>query len=400
MKDVCVIGLGYIGLPTAAILAVNGYSVLGVDVREEIVETVKSGETHIVEPELGAMVRAVVTSGKLVASRQVAIADVFFICVPTPFAEDHKPDLTHVISAAESITPHLRKGNLVILESTSPVGTTENLVGKILERGGMKAGEDFYLAHAPERVLPGRILSEAIETDRIIGGLNKKSAEICRDFYATFVKGNIYVTDSKTAELTKLAENSFRDVNIAYANELASISAVLGIDVWEVIALANRHPRVRILNPGPGVGGHCIAVDPWFIVDSVPQHARLIRTAREINDSRPAAVVDEIKSYARTLKDPTIGCLGVSYKANVPDLRESPALEIVRRLQNSSIGQIIVNDPYVDAHEAGLEFTPIKDLLSRSDILVLLVDHKEYRSLDREALRSKILVDTRGTFRQ
>lgn len=399
MKKICVLGLGYIGLPTASVLATKGYSVVGVDVNPRVVETIKKGNIHIVEPDLDILVKSAVLSGNLTASSKPREADVFIIAVPTPFKEDKKPDLTYVEGATESIIPVLKKGNLVILESTSPVGTTESRVSaKIAERTGWKPGEDYFVAHCPERVLPGRILKELVDNDRIIGGVDRASAEAARDLYAAFVSGNIFLTDCNTAEMAKLVENAYRDVNIAFANELSLICDRLGMRVWEVIELANKHPRVNILQPGPGVGGHCIAVDPWFIVDSAPEQARLIRTAREVNDSKPRFVVEKVKKQARKFKAPVIGCLGLAYKNDVDDLRESPALDITRDLIRENIGTVLACEPYVKEFKE-FKLHPLDKVLKESDIIVLLVNHKPFYDIDRELLKEKIVIDTRGIWR-
>jgi UDP-N-acetyl-D-mannosaminuronic acid dehydrogenase len=399
MKKICVLGLGYIGLPTASIMATKGYSVVGVDVDPKVVDTINHGDIHIVEPDLDILVKSAVHSGNLTASSQPQEADVFIIAVPTPFKKDKKPDLTYIEGATESIISVLKKGNLVILESTSPVGTTISRVAvKISERTGWKPGEDFFVAHCPERVLPGRILKELVDNDRIIGGINRASAEAARDLYSTFVNGNIYLTDCNTAEMAKLVENAYRDVNIAFANELSLICDRLGIRVWEVIELANKHPRVNILQPGPGVGGHCIAVDPWFIVDSAPDQSRLIRMAREVNDSKPHFVVEKVKKQAQKFKAPVIGCLGLAYKNDVDDLRESPALDITRELIKERVGRIMVCEPYVKTFKE-FDLHPLDEVLKESDILVLLVNHKQFYDVDRELLKEKIVIDTRGIWR-
>jgi UDP-N-acetyl-D-mannosaminuronic acid dehydrogenase len=292
---VCVVGLGYIGLPTASLLCSRGYQVHGVDLSTHVVDTINGGRIHIVEPDLDVLVRSAVHGGMLKAALQPAAADVYMIAVPTPIDDEARPDLRAVEAAARAIAPHLRPGNLVILESTSPVGTTEDLVGPILESTGLVVGEDVFLAYCPERVLPGRILTELVENDRIVGGVNQASTDKAVAFYETFVRGEVLATDARTAEMVKLTENSFRDVNIAFANELSMICAAQGISVWNLIRLANRHPRVNILQPGPGVGGHCIAVDPWFIVHANPEQARIVRAAREVNDSKPEWVVERVK---------------------------------------------------------------------------------------------------------
>jgi UDP-N-acetyl-D-mannosaminuronic acid dehydrogenase len=399
MKKICVLGLGYIGLPTASIMATKGFSVVGVDVNPKVVDTIKSGNIHIVEPDLDILVKSAVHSGNLTASSKPTEADVFIIAVPTPFKKDRKPDLTYVEEATESIIPVIRKGNLVILESTSPVGTTESQVSrKISERTGWKPGEDYFVAHCPERVLPGRILKELVDNDRIVGGINRASAEAARGLYSTFVSGNIFLTDSNTAEMAKLVENAYRDVNIAFANELSVICDHLGIRVWEVIELANKHPRVKILQPGPGVGGHCIAVDPWFIVDAAPEQSKLIRMAREVNDAKPHFVVEKVKKQAQKFKAPVIGCLGLAYKNDVDDLRESPALDITRALIRERVGTVMACEPYVKAFKE-FDLHPLDKVLKESDILVLLVNHKQFHDVDRELLKEKIVIDTRGIWR-
>jgi UDP-N-acetyl-D-mannosaminuronic acid dehydrogenase len=370
-----------------------------VDTNPRVVETINRGNIHIVEPDLDILVKSAVHSGNLTASSKPEEADVFIIAVPTPFRDNKKPDLTYVETATESIIPVLKKGNLVILESTSPVGTTESRVSAIIKKQlGWKPGEDFFVAHCPERVLPGRILKELVDNDRIIGGINRASAEAARALYSTFVIGNIFLTDCNTAEMAKLVENAYRDVNIAFANELSLICDYLGIRVWEVIELANKHPRVNILQPGPGVGGHCIAVDPWFIVDSAPAQSRLIRTAREVNDSKPHFVIEKVKKQALKFKAPVIGCLGLTYKNDVDDLRESPAMDITRELIREKIGKILVCEPYVKDFKE-FELHPLDTVLKESDIIVLLVNHKQFYDVDRELLKEKIVIDTRGIWR-
>jgi UDP-N-acetyl-D-mannosaminuronic acid dehydrogenase len=399
VKKICVLGLGYIGLPTASILATKGFSVVGVDTNQQVVDTIKKGNIHIVEPDLDILVKSAVLSENLTASREPQEADVFIIAVPTPFKNDKKPDLTYVETATKTIIPFLQKGNLVILESTSPVGTTASTVAATIQAStGWKPGEDFFVAHCPERVLPGRILKELVDNDRIIGGINRASAEAARDLYSTFVSGNIFLTDCNTAELVKLVENAYRDVNIAFANELSLICDHLGIRVWDVIELANKHPRVNILQPGPGVGGHCIAVDPWFIVDAAPKQAILIRTARQVNDSKPQFIVEKVKKQAQKFKAPVIGCLGLAYKNDVDDLRESPALDITRELIKENLGKVLICEPYVKECRE-FELHPLTKVLKESDILVLLVNHKQFYDVDRELLKEKVVIDTRGIWR-
>ncbi|HEY3375063.1 MAG TPA: UDP-N-acetyl-D-mannosamine dehydrogenase [Candidatus Aquicultor sp.] len=400
-QNVCVVGLGYIGLPTASILATKGYKVLGVDVNENAVAMINDGKIHIVEPDLDILVKSAVHSGNLKASLTPERADVFILAVPTPFKEGHKPDLSYVESATNTIIPFLAEGNLVILESTSPVGTTDGIAAQIFV-ARPELQENLFVAHCPERVLPGQILKELVNNDRIIGGVDPISAEEAQGFYETFVSGQIFVTAAKTAELTKLTENSFRDVNIAFANELSIICHDLGVSVWEVIELANKHPRVNILQPGPGVGGHCIAVDPWFIVDSAPEKARLIRTARDVNDSKPYHVINRVKEKAGRIKEPVIACLGLAFKANIDDLRESPALEIVKHLAADNIGTILAVEPHIQKLPAKLErFTDVEfvgftEALQRADIVLLLVDHKAFKNVDRDIIKDKIVIDTRG----
>ena len=402
MKKICVMGLGYIGLPTASVLATKGFDVLGVDVRQDIIDTINRGDIHIVEPGLHSLVRSAVDSKQLKASLTPEKSDVFIIAVPTPFRENRQPDLRYVEAATKTIAPFLEKNNLVILESTSPVGTTERIAQILSElRPDLCSGStiEAYIAHCPERVLPGKILQEIIENDRIVGGINPDSTVEAAQFYRTFVRGAVIETQSKTAELAKLTENSFRDTNIAFANELSLICAELDIDVWDLIKLANRHPRVNILQPGPGVGGHCLAVDPWFIVSAAPQTANLIRQAREINEYKPHWVVEQIESYAQKFKAPTIGCLGLAYKPNIDDLRESPALDIVRKLyEKLPEAKIVACEPHVEQVE-GIELCSLEQVLNEADIIVGLVAHSRFQSIARARLDGKILLDICGMFR-
>lgn len=409
-KKVSVIGLGYIGLPTAAVIASRGIDVVGVDVSENAVNTINQGKVHIVEPDLDMLVQAAVTLGKLRATLIAEPAEAFMIAVPTPFQDNHKPDLSFIHSAAKTIAPVLDKGNLVILESTSPVGATEQLAEWLQELRPdltfpQTAAEaaDVQVAHCPERVLPGRVLEELVSNDRIIGGMTAKCSEKAIDLYATFVRGECIVTNSRTAEMAKLTENSFRDVNIAFANELSIIADKLKINVWELIPLANRHPRVNILSPGPGVGGHCIAVDPWFIVDSAPEEARMIRAAREINDGKPQYVIDQVSKAADQFKQPVIACLGLAFKADIDDLRESPALDITLKLAESNVGRVVAVEPNITElpaklKEAGVELLTLKDALEQANVLVGLVDHKPFKALSNPDINSKLVVDTRGLF--
>jgi UDP-N-acetyl-D-mannosaminuronic acid dehydrogenase len=394
-KTICVVGLGYIGLPTASLLGTKGYKVHGVDTSERIVDTISEGRIHIVEPDLDILVKSAVQAGMLTAGLEPVKADVFILALPTPFKGDHEPDLSYVEEATRRIAPYVEPGNLVILESTSPVGTTERVVARILADAGHDTENEVFVAHCPERVLPGRILTELVQNDRIVGGVNELATQKAVEFYESFVSGQVMATDSATAEMAKLTENAFRDVNIAFANELSLICDREGISVWELIKLANRHPRVNILQPGPGVGGHCLAVDPWFIVSQAPELARLIRTAREVNDSKPDWVIEKVKKSADKFKHPVIGCLGLAFKADVDDLRESPAVEIVRSLIESNIGEILVSEPNINSHDE-FELHPYEEVVDKSDIILLLVDHKNFHKLKAADLKEKILIDTRG----
>ncbi|MGK7893435.1 MAG: UDP-N-acetyl-D-mannosamine dehydrogenase [Xenococcus sp. (in: cyanobacteria)] len=400
MQKVCVIGLGYVGLPTASLLANRGFQVHGVDVNPTVVESIAQGKAHISEPDLDVLVRAAVNSGNLTAGLEPTAADVFIIAVPTPFQDNHVPDVSYVEAASKAIATHIAEGNLIILESTSPVGTTEKVAVWLKElRPELDVDALVYIAHCPERVLPGQTLKELVVNDRVIGGINSASAEKATEFYRQFVTGEVLCTLSRTAELAKLAENAFRDVNIAFANELSVICDKLDVDVWELIKLANRHPRVNILQPGPGVGGHCVAVDPWFIVDSAPEEARLIRMAREVNDSKPDFVVAKVKEAAARFKEPKIACLGLSYKADIDDLRESPAIAIVEKLLSQQIGNIWVVEPYLDnlpSHLLELEsikMVNFKEAISEADIIVPLVAHRAFKGLEFGVNSDQVLVN-------
>jgi UDP-N-acetyl-D-mannosaminuronic acid dehydrogenase len=379
---ICVIGLGYIGLPTASTFASRGVKVIGVDVNPHIIQTLRNGAIHIYEPGLRDLEQAAIQSGNLQVRETPEEADAFIIAVPTPFYDDKRADMRFVTSAAESIVPHLRQGNLVVLESTSPPLTTANLVRPILEKSGLKAGVDFKLAYSPERVLPGQILRELVENARVIGGIDQASAEAGRDLYATFVKGEIVLTDATTAEMVKLMENTYRDVNIAIANEFSRLADRFGVDVWEAISLANRHPRVKILQPGPGVGGHCISVDPWFLVEAAPDLTLLILNSRKVNDSQPEFVVSLVKRELGDLKGKRIAGLGMSYKPDVDDMRESPAIEVIHRLSTAG-AEVRVFDPFKTSGE--IDGIPVqatlKDAVTDAKMVVLLVAHHEFRNL-------------------
>ncbi|WP_110182136.1 UDP-N-acetyl-D-mannosamine dehydrogenase [Nocardioides solisilvae] len=411
--QVAVVGLGYIGLPTAVSLAVGGVEVIGVDVNEATVEAVSRGELPFVEPDLAIGVSGAVTMGRLTATTKTPEADAYIIAVPTPFRDDHQADLSHVRAAVEEIAPRLRGGEIVVLESTSPPGTTEG-VSRWLEelRPDLVAPHtsegvpDFHVAHCPERVLPGRIMVEMITNDRVVGGVTRRCAAKAASIYRVFSKGEIHLTDAASAEMAKLVENAYRDVNIAFANELSLISEELRLDVWEIIKMANHHPRVDILTPGPGVGGHCIAVDPWFIVGAAPQLSRLIRTAREVNDSKPHHVAEQVVAKTERFRNPTVACLGLAYKANVDDLRESPAMDIVTDIADALPDlDLRVAEPFVDHLPPALDGRPhvrlqrVHEAIDDADIVVVLVDHDHFRSLSRSRLEGKVLYDTRGIWR-
>jgi UDP-N-acetyl-D-mannosaminuronic acid dehydrogenase len=406
MSSLCVLGLGYIGLPTASIFATKGRSVLGVDIAPEVVATINSGRIHIQEPDLDVLVRAAVQSGNLRAATAPAAADTFIIAVPTPFAVDatggRRPDLSFVEAAARSLAAVVAPGNLIVLESTSPVGTTEKVKAWVedeLRRRG-RAVDGLLYAHCPERILPGQMLKELIANDRIVGGLTPEASARAKALYEIFCAAQIFVTDARTAELAKLTENAFRDVNIAFANELSMICDRLGVDVWELIRLANRHPRVKILQPGPGVGGHCIAVDPWFIVDAAPAEARLLRTAREVNDAKPGHVLARIR--AQVAPGAAVACLGLAFKANIDDLRESPALDIAVHLAAEGY-RVLAVEPHITTLPVALagraELVDLPAALARADAIVLLVDHRAFGSLTLADLAGKALIDTRGQIR-
>lgn len=406
-ETISVVGLGYIGLPTAAAFAVRRKRVIGVDVNQHAVDTINKGAIHIVEPELDMLVHAAVTQGYLRATTVPEPADAFLIAVPTPFADGFRPDLSYIEAASRAVASVLKKGDLVVLESTSPVGATEQMAAWMAELRPdlsfpQQSGEnsDIRIAHCPERVLPGHVIRELVENDRVIGGMTPRCSELARELYQSFVRGECILTDVRTAEMCKLTENSFRDVNIAFANELSIICDKLDINVWELIRLANRHPRVSILQPGPGVGGHCIAVDPWFIVDSAPEQARLIRTARAVNDDKPGYVIDRVERAARRFKDPVIACLGLAFKANIDDLRESPALHIASELAERFAGQVVVVEPNVrtlpEALEGKAQLCELTEALLKADIIVILVDHAQFRRVDHVRFQAKVVIDTRG----
>lgn len=416
-ETISVIGLGYIGLPTAAVFASKGKKVVGVDINARAVETINRGAIHIVEPDLDQVVHAAVTRGDLRATTQPEAADAFLIAVPTPFKDEHQPDLRFVKAAAESIAPVLKKGDLVILESTSPVGSTEQMADWLAAaRPDLRFPQhgdtpDIFVAYCPERVLPGQVMVELINNDRVIGGMTPACSARASELYRLFLKGECVETNARTAEMCKLTENSFRDVNIAFANELSLICADQGINVWELISLANRHPRVNILQPGPGVGGHCIAVDPWFIVAQNPELARLIRTAREVNDAKPQWVLDQVKTAladcltqtGKRASDITIACFGLAFKPNIDDLRESPAVGVAQKIAEWHSGTTWVVEPHIeqlaDALADKAVLVSAGQALEQADILVMLVDHRAFRAIDGASVQQNWIVDTKGVWR-
>ncbi len=411
--QVAVIGLGYIGLPTAAVLASFGWSVCGVDVAKSVVKTVNSGGVHIEERDLDRLVHEGVEAGRLVASNAVPEAYFYMIAVPTPLGEGKQPDIRFVEQAARSIAPKLLPGACVIVESTSPVGTTERVAEIIAEarpdlklpKVGDTSNSDIAVAYCPERVLPGKIVKELVSNDRVIGGITPECAERAAALYASFVQGDCLRTDARAAETVKLVENSFRDVNIAFANELSMIADEIGVDVWEVIRLANRHPRVNILQPGPGVGGHCIAVDPWFLVSGAPKAARLVRTAREVNDHKAVHTEAKIRGLVDAIPDAKVALLGLAFKPNIDDFRESPALEIAENLASDRGDRVLVVEPYTESLPKGLEgtgakLTDLDQALAEAEIVVVLVDHDAFKHLDLASLADKVVFDTRGMLKQ
>lgn len=411
LDTVSVIGLGYIGLPTAAVLAQAGKRVIGVDVKKSSVDAINAGQVPFVEEGLETVLAGVVAQGKLSAQLETPEADAYIVSVPTPFKGDHDADLSYIEAAANGIAPKLSGGELIVLESTAPPGATEHMAKIILDARPEFTDEpnlvnSLYFSHAPERVLPGRIMIEMVENDRIIGGTTREAAELNRDLYASFCAGELLLTDAKTAEMAKLTENAFRDVNIAFANELSIIAERQGIDVWELIELANHHPRVNILQPGPGVGGHCIAVDPWFIVSADREYSKLIATARNVNDSKPEHVLEKVLGRADRFKNPTVAALGIAFKANIDDLRESPSKDIAVALADRlTAGTVLVVEPNIEAlpkefdGRDNVELAELDDAVDRADIILLLVDHDPFKNFDREKLQEKIVIDTKGLWR-
>lgn len=399
MKKICVLGLGYIGLPTAAMFATHGFEVVGIDVNEQVVRTLNNGDIHIHEPGLKTLVQAALKSGNLRVTCELEPAEAFIIAVPTPITADKRADLRHVQSAARALVPHLQAGNLVILESTVPPGTTRNVLAPILGESGLSPQDDLLVAHSPERVLPGRILAELVDNDRVTGGLTPAATTAARDLYASFVQGEIHLTDATTAEMIKIMENTYRDVNIALANEFALVAESIDVNVWQAIEIANRHPRVNILKPGPGVGGHCIAVDPWFLVQAAPGPAQLIAAARRLNDRMPQYVAEQVLTILAAVDKPKVGALGLAYKADVDDVRESPAVTVIRWLQAAGC-QVQTYDPHVENDHILGVVDSLAAAADRVDCLLVLTDHREFKSLTPDnvgdLMRRKLLVDTRN----
>jgi UDP-N-acetyl-D-mannosaminuronic acid dehydrogenase len=409
-ERICVVGLGYIGLPTAATFASRGLDVIGVDISERVVSAINAGQAHFSEPELDMLLSAAVTTQKLRATAKPEPADAFILAVPTPLDPHNRADMQYVDSAVDSIAPVLRPGNLIILESTSPVGTTARIAERLaglrpdlrFPTAGRRGPVDVHLAHCPERILPGQMIRELVENDRIIGGLSDECGPHARDLYELFVRGECILTDAATAELVKLSENAYRDVNIAFANELSLICDRLQLNVWNLIELANRHPRVEILKPGPGVGGHCISVDPWFIVEAAPETAKLIETARRVNGGKPDFVVKKVVAHADRFKSPVIACLGLTYKPDVDDLRESPALHIVAELARLRVGSLLVVEPQLEElpnqlrNFENLQFSEPVRAVRQADIIVILVSHTRFRRISPDEFLNRIVIDTTG----
>ncbi|WP_223592216.1 nucleotide sugar dehydrogenase [Neobacillus bataviensis] len=401
MNKICVIGLGYIGLPTSVMFANNGIHVHGVDVNAAAVEKIQNKQLHIEENGLEERLIAAIDSGNLTVSTTPEKADVFIIAVPSPINPDKTADMKYVEAATKSIVPYLEKGNLVILESTVPPRTVEDVMMPILKESGLEMGTELLISHSPERVIPGRVFEELVNNSRIVGGINEESSEKTRDLYRAFVKGEIFLTDATTAEMVKVIENTYRDVNIAFANELARVSETLGVNVWEAIKLANHHPRVNIHMPGPGVGGHCIAVDPWFLVEQDPENAKIIHLARQTNDSMPLFVANKVKTIAeqQQIKNPKVAVLGLSFKANIDDMRESPSVEVIHHLKELNL-ELTAFDPHIKEQKFPQQALKLEEALQNADIVLILTEHDEFKILDPKQtanlVRSKIVLDTKN----
>lgn len=396
-RKICIIGLGYIGLPTATMFSLYGNNVIGVDTNQKVIDNLNNGKIIIEEPNLESLVNHVVNQGRLVGSTTPEESDVFIIAVPTPIKEDKSADMKYVISAAKSIVKYLKKDNIVVLESTSPVGTTEEIVKPIIEESGLQVGSDILLGYSPERVIPGKVIHELKNNDRVIGGINEKSAKEIEKVYKAIVNGNIYLTDCKTAEICKLMENTYRDVNIALSNELLLICDKLGINAWEVIEYSNKHPRVNLHTPGPGVGGHCLAVDPWFIVEKEPELSKIIKSSRQLNDFMPTYVYESVEKILKDKKDKNVTILGITYKANIDDIRESPIIKLIDLLIQNNY-TVKVFDPFVK--DFNLNKNDIISACQDSDLLILGVNHDYFKHLPFDAIkkemRENIILDTRN----
>ncbi|MGI8315773.1 nucleotide sugar dehydrogenase [Halobacillus mangrovi] len=400
-KSLCVVGLGYIGLPTSVMFAINGHKVHGVDVNETAVNMVNNKQLHIEENGLEERLAEAVDSGMFKASTEPEEADVFIIAVPSPIREDKTANLDYVRNATEAIVPYVKKGNLVILESTVPPRTVEDVMVPVLERSGLNIGKDIFIAHSPERVIPGKVFQELVDNDRIVGGINEKSSQMTKELYEGFVKGNIHLTDATTAEMVKVIENTYRDVNIAFANELAMISEKIGVNAWEAIRLANFHPRVNIHTPGPGVGGHCIAVDPWFLAEIEPDLSKIIQLSRNTNDHMPTFTANKIEEIlkSKAITDGKVAIFGLSFKANIDDQRESPSLEVIKKLVEKGIS-FTTYDPHIKENVASNQTQYMDEALDQADVVVVLTDHNEFKELDPESVGSKmnnrIVFDTKN----
>ncbi|MFC2947530.1 nucleotide sugar dehydrogenase [Virgibacillus sediminis] len=401
MKKITVIGLGYIGLPTSIIFAKHGFQVHGMDVNREVIDKLSRKELHIEEPGLQEALDEVMDAGRLTVSVEPEEADAFIIAVPSPITEEKTANLDYVRKGTESIVPYLKKGNLVILESTVPPRTVEDVMRPVLEEAGLEIGEDLYLSHSPERVIPGKIFQELEANDRIVGGVDKKSAEMTKDLYKSFVDGEIHLTDATTAEMVKVIENTYRDVNIAFANEIAKISDQIGVNGWEAIKLANYHPRVNIHQPGPGVGGHCIAVDPWFLAEQQPEIAKIIKLSRETNDDMPNYTVRRILEILdqHQVDNPKIALLGLSFKGNVDDMRESPSLKIMEHLNKTNI-EYAAYDPHIKDIRLPHQVTDLDEAVEGKDLIVILTDHKKFRAYEPSkiggSMKTKLIFDTKN----
>jgi UDP-N-acetyl-D-mannosaminuronic acid dehydrogenase len=400
-KKVCVVGLGYIGLPTAVMFANHGFQVHGVDINEAAINKIQNKELHIEEPGLLERLVNAIDSGRLTVSTSPVQSDVYIVAVPSPINSDKTANLNYIKEATKSITPFMKKGDLIILESTVPPRTVVDVMVPILKETGLRMGEDLFISHSPERVIPGKVFEELVNNDRIVGGINKKSAELTIELYRSFVKGQIHTTDVTTAEMVKVIENTYRDVNIAFANELAKISDRIGVNVWEAVKLANYHPRVNIHLPGPGVGGHCIAVDPWFMAELQPDLAQIITLARNTNDSMPKYTAARVKQLMDQvgIVNPKVAVLGLTFKGNIDDMRESPSIEVIDHLEEIGI-DFVAYDPHVKENKLAKQTQDLKKAVNRADLILILTDHNVFKEIDPTTLgsevRSKIILDTKN----